>query len=313
MDDQENATVIDGEDEDLLDDATLQEMEGTPPLHTETDGGDAAVQQEGDGDEQEPGDVEAERPGSKTVPHAKFNELYQKNKTLEARANQLLGIIEQSQRNAQPRAPAQMEAEEKPDLPPEDPIEKIAWLEKKLVTRDAQERQAEQRQRQKTEQGLHLQRVASQIEVEAKRQFGEAEAGDPAVRDAYNYLFNRAVQEKMDVGTVTGHSVTQQAAINTVRQEEMQLFHQVLNSGQSVPETVRMLAASRGWVAPTANQPQTEAAFAQKEQRRGQHTSLSQMGGKAGKTGVTAKDLAAMDEDDFANLADSTVHSLMRA
>lgn len=304
--------MIDGDDEDSFDkdmeaEALLEEQRNTPPLSSKPEQQQNATAQGVQEQDKQPAEPDPELPEAlkgKFVPHGRFHEtnerLKERNQAyslLEQRTNKLLEIVNQSLgQHQQPQPPA------KDEIPgPEDFVGRVEYLMEKVggIEKLTKEQQVAQRQQQ---EGVALgQRVLSATQQD----FAAAHTEDPTLEDAYNHLTNSRVRELMAV-----RGLTKPQAEQAYQQEELELYHGALQRGERPSAVVKRLAEARGWAPKPAGQQQQQP---NREQRREQHQSLSQMGGKQAPGPLTAKDLANMDEDAFAQLSEKAIKAAMKA
>ncbi len=292
-----------------IDEATLAQQAETPPLHTTPE--DAENEQ--DKASEEGGDKEQKKELPTHVPHAKYNQLYHRNKTLESRTDQILAQNEQYRRYFEQQQATGQQPQAKPevDLASMDPMDKLDWLAQRTVENEklaAEQRTQAEIQQQQTQQ---QQQVLSHATNEHQRRIAE----QPQYADAYQYLMQSRLQELL------GSGQTEQSAEQIMRQEEYAVYADAQSRGALGSNVIMSTAMARGWKpqeqAPGQEQSQdpgqeTMTPTAREEQRQ-RHISLSTLGSTPGKAGLTAKDLARMDEDEFALLSDNKVSQLMRS
>jgi hypothetical protein len=159
----------------------------------------------------------------------------------------------------------------------------------------------EQQQRSQAEQeGVAL---GKRVLTATQQDFATAATEDPVMEQAYNHLTNSRVRELM-----AAQGITKAEAEQAYQQEELQLYHTALQRGERPSAVVKRLAEARGFV-PKAPDNANEN---NREERKLQHRSLSQMGGREGPSALTAKDLAKMSEDEYAKLSDDVIKSIMK-
>lgn len=296
------------DDEDNFIEADLQQQRDTPPLSRKPDDAQEPAPVVAEQDQAEPDDTPeqaAEPSKPKYVPHAKFNEVNERLKEerrrgdlIEHRTNLLLQTMQQMAGNQQPQQEAQ-----RPDLPPEDPVERIDWLTKKFEQNEKTEQQRQQYTRQQQEWDSY----ASQVSTVAGRDFQRAIADDPGLQDMYNFVVASRMGELMASG-----GVSQQQAETQLRIEEVQGYGQAYQNGRTPDQVIRALAQARGYRPNNQNQPAANQQPTQiTQERRNQHRSLSQLGGREGPSALTAKDLGNMTEDEFSAVPERIIKSLM--
>lgn len=304
--------MTDVDDEDLISDADLDQQAETPPLHSTPEPAQEPAPQpelgQGEADDQQP-EPEPELPEAlkgKFVPHGRFHETNQRLKETnerlrltEERTNRLLAIMQQ-----QVGQQAQASQQQEPDTPPEDPIARIEWLTGKLGTYELREQERTQQTRQQQEWDNY----ASAVTNRAAQDYQAAMAEDPQIKEMYQFVAASRMGELMATG-----AMTQAQAEEQLRTEEIQGYGQAYQNGRTMPDVIRALARARGFQPKAPDAPQQGQQPAQiTQERRDQHRSLSQMGGRDAPGPMTAKDLAKMSEDEFAKLSDETIKALMK-
>lgn len=300
------------DDEYLEDDITAEDL---TPLHstpeTEPPAPQAAEPTPIDDDEvDEPADPDSPEvdKGSKLIPHAKFhqaNERAKSERQLRENAERRLDAILQAVNNQ--RAPQQQpEQPVDPDpMPPEDDIVALTQWNARQI--DAQRRERSENERVSRER-QEIQTVQTRVVSAAREDFANQAAADPTITEAYDFLRQSRGTELMAQG------YTLQQAQQIFQQEEIELYHGALQRRQSPAQVIASIARGRGFAsqaaAPAAEAP--AAPQAPSEDRRRLHTSLSAASGSEAPRPMTAKDLLALDEDEFARVSDSVVNKLMR-
>jgi hypothetical protein len=299
---------MNGDDEDSFDaemesEALLEEQRATPPLSSKSEPQQAATETDKPGDKQasEPDPELPEALKGKYVPHGRFHETNERLKEtnqryglLEQRTNKLLEIIQQQLPQKQEQAP-------KDEIPgAEDFVGRLDYLVNKVGGIEKQTKEQQQRQQQE-QQGVELGR---RVLSATQQDFAAAQAEDPTLDDAYNHLTNSRTRELMAV-----YGLTKDEAEAHYKQEELDLYHGALRRQERPSAVVKRLAEARGWVPKPPTNDNTEQ---DREQRKLQHRSLSQMGGREGPSALNAKDLAKMSEDEYAKLSDDVIKAIMR-
>lgn len=294
-------------DEDNFTEADLQLQRDTPPLSRppEKDPEPQAQAEQEPAPQQQAPEPDPELPAElkgKFVPHGRFHEANEQRKEairradlVEQRTNALLQTMQQMVANQRPQQ------QPEPDKAPEDPIERIEWLTKRVDGYEQQERQRQDYGRQQQEWDNY----AASVSNAASRDFRRALTDDPSLGDMYKFVTASRIGELMATG-----AMSQQQAEQQLRIEEVQGYGQAYQSGRTPDQVIRALAQARGY------RPQQPAQQAQQpaqitQERRDQHRSLSQLGGREGPSALTAKDLGKMTEDEFAALPEKLIKSLM--
>jgi hypothetical protein len=302
-------------DDEFEDDTITQE--DMTPLHSAPEPDTAAppVEPVAQADEDDPDSPQPEAADGKrvdVVPHAKFhaaNERAKNERMARENAERRLDAILQAvnnQRGQQP-APAQTEQPVDPDpMPPEDDIVALAqWNARQIVRQREERQQYEQRSRQEHE-SIEL---GTRVKTAAQQDFAAYAAEDPTLSDAYNVVAQSRARELMARG------FTREQAEAQFQQEELELYYEALQARRRPSQVIIAMAQARGWQPAAGAAPQSGApapAAAPNEDRRALHTSLSSVSGGEAPRALTAKDLLAMDEDEFARVSDSVVNKLMK-
>lgn len=271
----------------------------TDTVDTSDPGDDAPDGDQPDKDGQPPADGK-----SKYVPHAKFNEVLQGKRELQARhdrleqrTNQLLSILQQTTG----RGAEQEQAPAEPQMPgDDDPMGQLKYLKDREVDRVRTDRERQTNQTQQKQVEEYYRGVAHT----AKQDLAAEVDTDPAFREQYQFVVNSRLRELMATSDMS-HA----EAEARVQAEEVQGYAQAMQAGRRPADVIRRLANARGYV-PKAPEQQQRTEITQ--ERRDQHRSLSQMGGREGPSAMTARDLAKMDEDEFAKLSDSVIKGVMK-
>lgn len=297
-------------DDEFIDDTISQE--DLTPLHSAPDaddGGAPAPDDDSSPPDPQLNDVADPADAGKKqdfVPHAKFhqaNERAKEERMARENAERRLDAILQAvnnQRGQQPQQP-QQPVDEDP-MPPEDDIVALAQWNARQIVKTNRERQ-EHVERQRQEQSSRD--LTSRVIGAAREDFAQQVATEPSIGEAYDFLRQSRGAELMAQG------YSRAEAQDIFQQEEVETYHAALKRRQSPAQTVLALARARGF-APAAAAPVQEQQHPVNDDRRRMHTSLSSASGGEAPRALTAKDLLAMDEDEFARVSDSVVNKLMK-
>lgn len=242
------------------------------------------------------------------VPHAKFNEVYHREKeaarrasVAESRLDVLLRMMQNNGQGGQQQAP-QRPVDEDP-MPPEDDIVALAqWNTRQIAKMNRVQAEREQSYRREQENQALGQRVLEAT----RRDFSDFSATEPGLQDAYNFLAGFRTRQLM----ARGMSPAQ--AQQEFQQEELNLYYETLQKGGRPAQAILEIARASGWEPQKAPNVIPAQDIQQQAQRQRQHTSLSSAGGAASPRALDGKALAAMNEDEFAKFADQ-FDSLVKA
>lgn len=257
---------------------------------------------EGEGDEK--GDNKG-----KFVRHGAFHQERERRKQLEAklqerevefaRINERLAILSSAMQPTQQR-------QEAPAAPPDIEIDPIGYI-KHLGEQLKQNGQQTEEMRRAAEVERETHTIVSSYQTDAARFAQET----PDFRDAYGHLLQGRDREL----ALYGIADPQQRA-QIINQEEQQLVRTALAQGKRPAQVVYEMAKARGYAgAPPAAAPAAQPSPQEEVQRIAEaakaNRSLSNMSGSGAKTQLTAQDLLAMDDKQFAALEESVKRRLM--
>lgn len=237
----------------------------------------------------------AEDKRAKTVPHQALHEERERRKAVEAENRRLaeqharfeerLKVIQELQKpkeDAQPKAPD----------PQEDPIGALRFLQEQLAAQE-QQRQAQTREQQEAQRA---EQVWQQVQNHAQAQWQEFAAQNPHANEAYEHVMKSRSRELK----AFGYSDAQ--VREALQREEAQALIYAVQNGISAPEMIMAYAEARGFQ-PKQADPDPALGAAEKIERategQSRNKSLSQTGGAAAPTEMTAERLIAMSNDDF--------------
>lgn len=230
----------------------------------------------------------------KFVPHGAFHEERERRKAAEERARrieeQVLNRLTAMEEKRAAPAP-QVNQERVPSIAAgDDPLEVIAYQERRLAALESQRAEETEQRSQQTEQQRESQRirdhVASQVEV--------FKGEHPDYEDAYKFAVEARVNELRTLGAT--NSEIQQA----VMADEQSIVYRAMQSGKNPAELLYAYAAARGYKKADAAAEAGKAAekidaVAQGQQ---QNRSLGQAAGGANPP-PSLETLANMNDDEF--------------
>lgn len=288
--------------------AAMASGDDDTPTQTPVDAGGEGAAEAADpapADADPPADPATDPKRPKTVPHEALHQERERRKQVEkdlqaareerARFDERLRIMQEAfQRQNQPADPA---AKGPPD-PRKDPAGFNAWL---FDQHQAARARAAQEAQQGQQKQVQTQRY-EQFVTSYRQQLNDYVAEEPALQEAYDYLSQTRGEELVAMGYSPAD------AKKMLHREELQLANLAMRAGVNPGQRLVELAKRRGWkpkAAADAEKAAADAADPAKKveriadgQSRGK--SLAQAGGSASPTEMTANQLLAMSEEDFA-------------
>lgn len=251
--------------------------------------------------EEEPSEEPAEEPEKaekqKTVPHQALHEERERRKQVEdelrqareerARFDERLRIIQEMNQRQQQQP---QEVEEAPDWDL-NPIEAGKYWERKLRERE----QYEQQQRAQYEQQQRQQQEWQQVYDHALNEWNGYKEQNPDAEDAYQHLLQSRAKE-FEYAGYAPHEIA--AAIH---QDEAKTMLYARQKGIPLSKLVVGMAQARGWQPKAKESEPSDAEERVERVSNGQsrNKSLSQAGGQAAPSEMTADRLLKMSNEEF--------------
>lgn len=256
----------------------------------------------------------------KFVRHGAFHQERERRKAVEkelsdlrerfARGDERLRIL--SEAVQRPATPAQPEPVKVPD-PAEDIFGYAKHLEQQIEALRTGQTQLTESQK-KAEETRRANDERNEVIGFYQQDLQRAVATDATVSDAYQHLFSGRVAELQLVG------MSQDEAVQTVREEEFNLAQTARQRGQSPAALIAALAKTRGFAPKAAEATPAAAAPAETPAQKAERVAAGQAGpgkslsaaGGAPAGEVTFEMLAAMSERDFEAFAMKNPEKLAR-